>query len=123
MFVFINNIKEIKLPNDSEAAKKAMSEDCTPKTMRKLMQATQSLRNQERTQDILNFLAEWPCLYYQEFFRFDFKLLKNLKNFDSMKNKLKRALPNLSTFNDLLKIETLCGKFTFVVFLTFTLFY
>ena len=123
MFVFINNIKEIKLPNDSEAAKKAMSEDCTPKTMRKLMQVTQSLRNQERTQDILNFLAEWPCLYYQEFFTFDFKPLKNLKNFDSMKNKLKRALPNLSTFNDLLKIETLCGKFTFVVFLTLTLFY
>ena len=43
MFVFLNHIKEINSTKDSEVAKKAMTEECTPKTMRKLMHITQNL--------------------------------------------------------------------------------
>ena len=85
------------------------------KAVRDLLRKTITERNADRTLGVELMVQVWPVLSDYEFFRYEFRLIKNLKNLDKVKNKVKRKFAQLNSPAALSETESAMAKFCFEV--------
>ena len=85
------------------------------KAVRDLLLKTISERNADRTLGVELMVQVWPVLSDYEFFRYEYRAIKKLKNLDKVKNKIKRRFPLLNSPAALSEAESTMSKFCFEV--------